>query len=511
MKRGRTPSNMTAEAAKPLAVEKASKTKLNVSNFYAFLQCQLKMEAEVHMDLNVELKDPAAKAIWTQYEKLSRRNQGANEKWVPYHTVLGIHEKFIVENIHHAKGSWWNPENRFIAMLLFRVTCKGDLWHEVIAPVIQKPAFWKNPGSYFQDGSPMEKAMLAYRKRGLPLQTSCFLMIPERLVADDDLNLVRNILRRSKKIIDLSKDLWPIVNSSKSLSSDERFDKISSLVSAVPGFGETWVKMLMVCVDLGYPKLKLLQDRCEVGVGAVGGLEQILIGEGLLEPRPEKQPMGPRREKDGTGDADSAVVVRNLMAGIICVKQQGKQIIQVVKGMAGNLDKAEHICLQLAELHNKGKGIDTLNAKKQEMLADGSLKYPALGLDEQAEELKSKKQEAFENGLVPERGAKKAWLMEASSGLVKLQGLINDAKSPSSEHFWTLLATVETHARKHFKGLDLILQQMKTPKKKMSAAIVQVQLCEWRQFQAFMGRSNGVAILPENGEAGRGPKRARTS
>ena len=49
--------------------------------------------------------------------------------------------------------------------------------------------------------------------------------------------------------------------------------------------GDTWVKMLMVVVDIACPHLKLLQHRCEVGTGAMGGLRQILEDEGLIAPR----------------------------------------------------------------------------------------------------------------------------------------------------------------------------------------------------------------------------------
>jgi hypothetical protein len=45
------------------------------------------------------------------------------------------------------------------------------------------------------------------------------------------------------------------------------------------GLGETWAKMLTVCIDLAYPGEKLLESECDVGTGAAAPLKALLPKE----------------------------------------------------------------------------------------------------------------------------------------------------------------------------------------------------------------------------------------
>jgi len=96
--------------------------------------------------------------------------------------------------------------------------------------------------------------------QGNALQTSCFLIIPARILEDDDANLVRNLVLRPQCIINFAKMIWPV--------------------------GDTWVRMLMVCIDFAIPKPKLLASRCEVGIGALGGLREIIEDERFIASKP---------------------------------------------------------------------------------------------------------------------------------------------------------------------------------------------------------------------------------
>merc|ERR1719163_1892595 len=70
------------------------------------------MEAKHFLRQELELKDPVATKMWPHFEKLALRNLGKNEKWVPFHTVLGVHEKYVVEDIHHATQKTWSNDYR---------------------------------------------------------------------------------------------------------------------------------------------------------------------------------------------------------------------------------------------------------------------------------------------------------------------------------------------------------------------------------------------------------------
>lgn len=461
---------------------------LDLDNFFAFLECQLKMEAEKFMELPIALQDSKAKKLWDDFQQLSIRNQGKNEKWIPFHHVLCVHEKFVVEHIHHAKEKW-TPKQRFLAMLLFRVTCKDDLFKEVYLPYLRSSSFWKAPEKVLRVSGPLEKDLAVYRKKGNALQTSCFLMIPDRLLKDDSANLIRNIVLRTRKLWDLGSPLWEVI-SKKKMTPEAKYDKICNLVSEVPGFGDTWVKMLMVCMDIAYPEAHLLQDRCEVGIGALPGLEQILVGEGLLPPRPPKRARedGPKLE---SGDGKFGIYPA-LSAGIIQVKCRatGKQLIQVTKGMAGNLDRAHAIATEICKVANKSKGWPVKEAAeaKQAVMKDERLPVPKLGLDQLAEKREKARLEGKRGG--EEEAGQKGRLAMASEGLGKLLDLVNKSESSSAQAFWDTLEKVEQHGQKHFTKLPLVAKQLCTPRSRMRASTLQVQLCEWRQFQDYLRRKS---------------------
>merc|ERR1712048_1092639 len=167
-------------------------------------------------------------------------------------------------------------------------------------------------------------------------------------------------------------------------NSETLFNKISTMISETRGMGETWVKMLEVCIDIACPHLKLLQKRCEVGTGAMGGMRQILEDEGLVAPVGER-------------DTQPIRVVNNLKGGIVELrKKEGTKDLQVlqVTGMdrrhahgLASLDRAHAMVTKLAELARSGMKVEKLLQKKKDLYKDVSLKVPKLGLDEKREQV----------------------------------------------------------------------------------------------------------------------------
>lgn len=203
-------------------------------------------------------------------------NLGGTERWVPYHTAFGVHEHFLIESIHHRVMPKWDEKRRFTAIFIFRAHCKRDFFNEAQLPHLLTDAFWKDPLGAFRVGGPLEKSMLEYRRKTKkPLLTLCFRMIPERILKDDDENLVRSILLRTQQLLMVGEKVWPIIKDKKTPAA-QKFDQISELVQQANGLGETWAKMLMVCVDLAYPDLGLLESHCDVGVGALAPLRALL-------------------------------------------------------------------------------------------------------------------------------------------------------------------------------------------------------------------------------------------
>jgi hypothetical protein len=234
------------------------------------------MEAQERLGLSLDLADADAEKKWEPHQTWVRPNLGKSERWMPYHTVLGVHELFIVQHIHHAKVPCWTDERRFLAMFIYRAHCKSELFQEVQLPHLSKASFWENPSSHFDVHGSVWQAMLEYRiKTRSPLITSAFRCIPARVREDDDENLVHDIAQRTQTLLSVAQRVWPIVNDgSKSVST--KFEEISTELKKGRGLGETWSKMLMVSIDIANPKMGLLAQNCDVGVGAEPGLRKLV-------------------------------------------------------------------------------------------------------------------------------------------------------------------------------------------------------------------------------------------
>jgi len=245
-----------------------------LDEFFCFLQCQLRMELLQHTKNHLKLCDKEAEQMWPDVEAFITPNLGATERWVPYHTILGVHELFLVEKIHSRKD--WSDKQKFQAMFIFRAHCKRDLFMQAQLPIMEKKQFWSNPVKAFSEGGEMEKSILNYRKKtGNPLITSCFRIIPPRVLKDDDANLVRSIISRTDALLRLSDEAWPVVQH-KSMSAADKMKKLSVMIQETPHCGETWAKMLTCCMDLAYPNLKLLESQCDVGTGAAPPLKCLM-------------------------------------------------------------------------------------------------------------------------------------------------------------------------------------------------------------------------------------------
>lgn len=245
-----------------------------LGDFFKFLQGQLRKEAIEHTGTDVELTDPGAKEMWPHVEAFVAPNLGNTERWVPYHTVLGVHELFLVQHVH--RRSEWSEKQKFQAVFVFRAHCKRDLFTKAQLPLMQEKDFWQDPVKAFRPNGPMERSILEYRKRtSEPLLTSCFRIIPPRVLKDDTENLVRSITHRTQSLLGLAEETFPILKDKK-LSPAEKICKISDKISSTEGCGNTWAKMLTGCIDLAYPKERFLEAQCDVGTGAAPALKCLL-------------------------------------------------------------------------------------------------------------------------------------------------------------------------------------------------------------------------------------------
>merc|ERR1719512_215135 len=247
-----------------------------ISAFLGFLGCQLRFEALRCLDATedeVPLEDPTALRQWPEYLMWQKKNK--SERWVPFHTVFGFHELYAVRHIKHSNNGW-DAKQKFFALFVFRAHCKIELFEETQVPAMKTAEFWKDPVAAFAADGQLENEMLEYRKRtGAAMQTNAFRAIPNRILEDNDQNLVRNITLRTQSLLSLAEALWPLVRDND-LPAEEMFARMAKEIQGVKGLGETWVKMLCASIDISYPELGLLKSQCSVGVGALPGIELLL-------------------------------------------------------------------------------------------------------------------------------------------------------------------------------------------------------------------------------------------
>merc|ERR1719392_559084 len=80
-------------------------------------------------------------------------------------------------------------------------------------------------------------------------------------------------------LIEVAEKAWVVVKDKKK-SSVAKITEISTMIQEAPGCGDTWAKMLTVCIDLAYPKAQFLERQCDVGTGAAPPLRCLLPGGG---------------------------------------------------------------------------------------------------------------------------------------------------------------------------------------------------------------------------------------
>jgi hypothetical protein len=230
----------------------------------------LRIELKQHTGKDIRLSE-AAMAMMPDMEKWTAPSlRGTQEKWVPFHGHLAKHELFATECIHSNKD--WSEYQRFIALFVYRAHCKGELFNNVQKPLMGA-AFWKDPRGAFMPNGVMEKAILAYRiQTKSALITTSHRAIPPRVLACDNRNLVRSIVDRSVSLLGLAETAWTDLQRQPG----QCIGKISKAVQDTPGFGPTWAKMLTGSIDNAYPAMRLLEEQCDVGIGAVQPLRSLL-------------------------------------------------------------------------------------------------------------------------------------------------------------------------------------------------------------------------------------------
>ena len=109
-----------------------------VDDFLCFLQCQLRMEAQTADCGNGVSREiplpPTGARIWEEVSTWIRPNLPSG-KWVPYHTVLGTSERWLLQHVHSNEA--WDEKQRWVAMFVFRGHGRPDFFEQVQMPLMK--------------------------------------------------------------------------------------------------------------------------------------------------------------------------------------------------------------------------------------------------------------------------------------------------------------------------------------------------------------------------------------
>ena len=116
-----------------------------LDNFFAFMQCQLRVELKDRVSEESELADPVASNLWSAFRDIFSAKHTNGDKWMPFHTVLGSHELFVAREIISAPVKIWTRRCRFALMFLFRAHCHRSVFMEVQKKMFASSEFWADP------------------------------------------------------------------------------------------------------------------------------------------------------------------------------------------------------------------------------------------------------------------------------------------------------------------------------------------------------------------------------
>jgi len=126
------------------------------------------------------------------------------------------------------------------------------------------------------------------------------------------------------------------------------------------------------------------------------------------------------------------------------------------------------------------RNVEALLAQSSEFRGDGNLLVPDTALAEQAQQLLDTEATKPVHVTIPGKAD------TPSDPLVQLLDRVNSSRSPSARHFFLLRSQVDAHVRNFWACLPPVVAQIQTSERAITAATLQEQLREWRQYQIYI-------------------------
>lgn len=207
-----------------------------------------------------------------------RAHRAKGDKWVPFHTAAGVHERYIAERLYTM--SFLTEQEKYMLHFVFRGSSCPPLFDELYLPLFTHPdagvegseaqGRWKQlfyqPDVFFARDGFMHRQMLAYRQEGNALHTTAYIARPGKGQSADE--YVWFIVAQTHHFLEIGRAAWTNVGAALAAGTTLALEKLRDLFLGFHRIGPTTAKMFLVSTHLLYPQLHLLRHSCVVGDGA---------------------------------------------------------------------------------------------------------------------------------------------------------------------------------------------------------------------------------------------------
>mmetsp|Transcript_53973 Transcript_53973/g.123008 ORF Transcript_53973/g.123008 Transcript_53973/m.123008 type:complete len:423 (+) Transcript_53973:67-1335(+) len=216
-------------------------------------------------------------------EFFSRHAKG--DKWVPFHAALGEHELYIFTRIWSLR--YLEESERYALACGF----SGSRFPALFDEAVMDPCFpaaaeacppegrelLDRPAHAFRRGGPVHGRFLAYRARGGKLHTSAFSPrpVPRGAVGEE---YTFYIMERTRTFLEMGQALHPKFAKLCAERGVLAWETVDSELQKAKWVGPTLSKMFLVSTHLCLPRLQLLDQGVEVGIGAQEAFKLLLPG-----------------------------------------------------------------------------------------------------------------------------------------------------------------------------------------------------------------------------------------
>jgi len=209
----------------------------------------------------------------------------SKDRWVPFLTMLGMDEYFLFAHLLTPQ-SWGKqqisltPKQSLYILMVYCATRNQHLWTELCESGIPDYLLQADEAAFTPGGAVSEFVTKYHRSfTGLPLGSSTSRMyVPENAgSADKDAHYLSALVSRMRSYATAGTSIWTVLCASG--DADQKASHIRSIVSEVPGVGNTQLKTILVSLQFWLnhfePPVNFFSKTCPVGEGALPALRYL--------------------------------------------------------------------------------------------------------------------------------------------------------------------------------------------------------------------------------------------